>query len=44
MSDVMQAGLLLMGMGLAGVFMVLGLLWLSIALLKRFLPSKEDKE
>ena len=44
MSNVMQAGFILMGMGLAGVFLVLGLLWASIALLKTLLPVKEDRE
>jgi len=44
MSNVMQAGLLLMGMGLAGVFLVLGLLWASIELLKKLLPVREEKE
>ena len=42
MDSIIQAGLMLMGLGLAGVFLVLGLFWASIALLRALLPVKED--
>ena len=42
MGDLLKAGLMLMGMGLAGVFVVLGLFWGAIALLRVLLPVKED--
>jgi len=43
MGTLMQAGLAMMGLGLAGVFMVLGLLWGAIALLRVLFPVKEEQ-
>jgi len=42
--NVFQAGLELMGLGLAGVFIVLGIFWVAIAALTKLLPVKEDKK
>jgi|GEM_PF-2447777 len=40
--DVIKAGLTLMGLGMGGVFLVLGLFWGSIAVLRFLLPGKAD--
>jgi len=42
--NVFQLGLQLMGMGLAGVFLVLGIFWASIAALMKFLPDKPEEK